>query len=328
MKLTFERGTILIKGNARVPNSTWDERSKAFRTMALNYKDTIDFLKTSCFDCDDYVLNLILCPELQSNIKLRDYQKQALDAWVANDKRGIIVLPTGSGKTLIGIEAISLLNTPTIIVAPTLDLVDQWRSRLKEEFRIDVGVLGGGEQDIKALTVSTYDSAYIHADKLGNRFGLIIFDEVHHLPAEGYRNIAEMFAAPYRMVGGKTALANLNNTHNTTIKPNDLWIWGAVPLAHSVDNGSLADSFDIMNPGEDNGTMPTPSQEMGLNEAVETGEISSATAQNLDQSGNCASMEVYDKKGFDASANGIFDCTCYKTPKTAQFPEPTEGKAW
>ena len=77
--------------------------------------------------------------------------------------------------------------------------MDQWRSRLKEEFAVEVGVLGGGEQDIQALTVSTYDSAYIHAERLGNRFGLIIFDEVHHLPAEGYRNIAEMFAAPYRM---------------------------------------------------------------------------------------------------------------------------------
>jgi superfamily II DNA or RNA helicase len=92
-----------------------------------------------------------------------------------------------------------LLNTPTLVVAPTLDLVDQWRSRLKKEFKTDVGVLGGGEWDLKALTVSTYDSAYIHADKLGNRFGLIIFDEVHHLPATGYRNIAEMFASPYRM---------------------------------------------------------------------------------------------------------------------------------
>ena len=199
MKLTFERGTILINGNTRVPNSTWDERSKAFRTMALYYKDTIDFLTMSCFDFSDYVLDLIPCPELQSSVKLRDYQKQALDSWVANDKRGVIVLPTGSGKTLVGIKAISLLNTPTIVVAPTLDLVNQWRSRLKEEFRVEVGVMGGGEHDIKALTVSTYDSAYIHADKLGNRFGLIIFDEVHHLPAEGYRNIAEMFAAPCRM---------------------------------------------------------------------------------------------------------------------------------
>ena len=199
MKLTFDKGTIQIQGDVRVPNSTWDERSKTFRAMALQYRDIIDFLNTSGFDFRDNVLDLLPCPELQSSVVLRDYQNQALDAWTANGNRGIIVLPTGSGKTLVGIKAISLLNTPTLVVAPTLDLVDQWRSRLKKEFKTEVGVLGGGEWDIKALTVSTYDSAYIHADKLGNKFGLIIFDEVHHLPAAGYRNIAEMFAAPCRM---------------------------------------------------------------------------------------------------------------------------------
>ena len=199
MDLTFDHGTILAKGGIRVPNSTWDERSRSFRAMALYYKDIIDFLKTSGFDFKDSALDLVPCPELQSSVVLRDYQTKALDAWIVNDKRGIIVLPTGSGKTVVGIKAISLLNTSTLVVAPTLDLVDQWRSSLKKEFKVEVGVLGGGEWDIKAVTVSTYDSAYIHADKLGNRFGFIIFDEVHHLPAAGYRNIAEMFASPFRM---------------------------------------------------------------------------------------------------------------------------------
>jgi superfamily II DNA or RNA helicase len=199
MELTFDRGTILVKGDIRVPNSTWDERSKSFRAMALHYRDIMDFLKTSGFDFKDKVLDLVPCSELQSSVVLRTYQNQALDAWKANGYRGVIVLPTGSGKTLVGMKAITLLNTPTIVIAPTLDLVDQWRSRLEKEFKIDVGVIGGGERDIKALTISTYDSAYIHADRLGNRFGLMIFDEVHHLPAAGYRNIAEMFAAPFRM---------------------------------------------------------------------------------------------------------------------------------
>jgi superfamily II DNA or RNA helicase len=157
MELAFDRGTILAKGDIRVPNSSWDERSKSYRAMALYYRDIVDFLKLSGLDFQDEVLDLIPCPELQSNIELRDYQRQALDAWIANDKRGIVVLPTGSGKTVIGIEAISALNTPTIVIAPTLDLMDQWRSKLKNEFGIDVGVLGGGEQEIKALTVSTYD---------------------------------------------------------------------------------------------------------------------------------------------------------------------------
>ncbi len=199
MELTFNRGTILVRGDVRIPNSTWDERSKRFRAMALHYMDIVDYLNNSKIVFTDNVLDLIPCPELHSDITLRDYQKQALDAWILNSKRGVIVLPTGSGKTVIGINAISLLNTPTIVVVPTLDLLDQWRSRLKKEFKVEVGMLGGGEQDIKALTVSTYDSAYIHAARLGNKFGLIIFDEVHHLPAEGYKHIAEMFASPFRM---------------------------------------------------------------------------------------------------------------------------------
>ncbi|NJD76454.1 MAG: DEAD/DEAH box helicase [Candidatus Methanoperedens sp.] len=199
MELTFNRGTIVVKGDVRVPNSTWDERSRTFRAMALHYRDIIDYLKNSGISYTDNVLDLLPCPELKSCIISRDYQKMALDAWVISGKRGVMVLPTGSGKTIIGIEAISLLNTPTLVVVPTLSLVDQWRSRLKKEFGTDVGILGGGEQDIKALTVSTYNSAYIHADRLGNRFCLIIFDEVHHLAAEGYRHIAEMFASPFRM---------------------------------------------------------------------------------------------------------------------------------
>jgi superfamily II DNA or RNA helicase len=199
MELSFNRGTIIIRGDARIPNSTWDERSKTFRAMALHYRDIVDYLNNSKIGFNDNVLDLIPCPELHSNITLRDYQKDALDAWILNSKRGVIVLPTGSGKTVIGINAISLLNTPTIVVVPTLDLLDQWRSQLKKEFKIDIGMLGGGEQKIKAITVSTYDSAYIHAARLGNKFGLIIFDEVHHLPAEGYKHIAEMFASPFRM---------------------------------------------------------------------------------------------------------------------------------
>lgn len=199
MELSFDRGTIVIRGDAKIPNSTWDERSKTFRAMALYYRDITDYLINSGISYTDNVLDLLPCPELQSTIRLREYQKKSLDAWILNGNRGVIVLPTGSGKTVVGINAISLLNTPTIVIVPTLDLLDQWRSKLMEEFKVDVGMLGGGKQEIKALTVSTYDSAYIHAARLGNKFGLMIFDEVHHLPAEGYKNIAEMFVSPFRM---------------------------------------------------------------------------------------------------------------------------------
>ncbi len=62
-----------------------------------------------------------------------------------------------------------------------------------------IGQLGGGEQNVEGMTVSTYDSAYLRADDIGDRFGLAIFDEVHHLGGEGYREIARLLAAPARM---------------------------------------------------------------------------------------------------------------------------------
>jgi superfamily II DNA or RNA helicase len=206
LKISFKQGTILIKGNIRVPNSVWDERSGSFRAPAMYYKNIINYLEESGIDFEDSVLDLIPCPELaaayeasRKKLKLRDYQAEALISWGENEKWGVLVLPTGSGKTLTGIRAIAGCNTPSLVVVPTLDLLEQWKKELEEAFSMEIGKLGGGEKKILPITVSTYDSAYIHAETLGNRFGLIIFDEVHHLPAAGYRSIAEFSAAPCRL---------------------------------------------------------------------------------------------------------------------------------
>ncbi|MCP8303853.1 MAG: DEAD/DEAH box helicase [archaeon] len=197
--LFFDKGSILIRGEVRVPYATWDERVKAFRAQALYYREIFEYLKRSELDFKDYVQDLIPCPNLTCNIYLRSYQEKALRVWDEAGRRGVMVLPTGAGKTFIAMKAIEMVNQPSIVVVPTLDLVEQWRSRLKEEFKVEVGVYGGGDNILKALTASTYDSAYLKAGEIGNRFSLIIFDEVHHLPAEGYRQIAEMFTAPYRI---------------------------------------------------------------------------------------------------------------------------------
>ena len=122
-----------------------------------------------------------------------------MEAWLKAIKRGIIVLPTAAGKTFVALKAIEALNVATLVVVPTLDLVDQWRQLLQSQFNVNVGAYGGGEENLEALTVTTYDSAYLRAAQLGNRFMLLIFDEVHHLPAPSYSQIAEMYIAPYRM---------------------------------------------------------------------------------------------------------------------------------
>ncbi|MGB9134416.1 MAG: DEAD/DEAH box helicase family protein, partial [Candidatus Bathyarchaeia archaeon] len=197
--LRYDKGTILVSGNVRVPGSSWDPRVGAFRTMALYYPETVRFLRVSGLDFRDEVLDLVPCPDLAGGTKLRDYQEEAFNAWLKAGKRGVIVLPTGAGKTVVAMAAISHVNAPAIVVVPTIDLMEQWRGNLEREFGVEVGVYGGGENTLRAVTVSTYDSAFIRAEELGNRFMLVVFDEVHHLPAPSFCQIAELFAAPFRL---------------------------------------------------------------------------------------------------------------------------------
>jgi superfamily II DNA or RNA helicase len=111
----------------------------------------------------------------------------------------VVVLPTGAGKSHVGVLAIDDKRRSTLVVAPTLDLVRQWYDLLRASFGGPVGLLGGGEHDIQPLTVTTYDSAYLYLEHLGARFGLVVFDECHHLPSGAYALAAESSLAPYRL---------------------------------------------------------------------------------------------------------------------------------
>ncbi len=210
LKLLFEGGTITVASSDQsrshpisltsIPYLLWDRRSGSYRALAFRYRELVQQLKEKNIPFQDQVLAPLACPKLEASLELRDYQREALDRWAAGPQpyRGAIVLPTGAGKTFVALGAIAHLGCPTFIVVPTLDLVAQWQRELSR-FDVPIGEYTGQEKKLEAITVATYDSAYIHAQRLGNKFELIIFDEVHHLPAEGYRHIAEFFAAPYRL---------------------------------------------------------------------------------------------------------------------------------
>ena len=209
-KLFFDKGTIRIEDSklVSIPGTKFDDRSKALRSYGLNYSEIIEYLKKSDLDFVDNVPNFIPSPIFQiKDLELRDYQKQAIHNWEKSSMRGCVILPTGAGKTAIGIKAIQKVNESTLIVVPTIDLMEQWANNISKYIttnnqnsqEISVGKLGGGEDNLQAITVTTYDSAYLRASTIGNQFKLIIFDEVHHLPAPGYRSIAEQFISPYRL---------------------------------------------------------------------------------------------------------------------------------
>ena len=199
VRLSFDKGTLLLKGEIGTPYGKWDPRVSGYRIKALYYRDVLAYFKESKIAHEDNVQQLPPRETIQSTIKLRPYQTKALNKWLKAQNRGVLVLPTAAGKTFIALEAIHQLQKQTLIVVPTIDLIDQWRKRIKECLGLESGAIGGGENTVRMITVATYDSAYLQATVLGNKFMLLIFDEVHHLASPGYMQIAEMYIAPYRM---------------------------------------------------------------------------------------------------------------------------------
>ncbi|MHB1440460.1 MAG: DEAD/DEAH box helicase family protein [Cuniculiplasma sp.] len=197
MKVSFSRGTLIVNDpEERLPDYlTFDERIQSYSCQAFHYAS----LKRSFKNLEDVVFTESESLNLHHDEKLRSYQKKAIETWASNDYQGVVVLPTAAGKTHIGIEAISILSVSTIIIAPTIELIQQWRTKLEETFNIKVGQIGGGEKDLQAITVCTYDSAYLMAEDLGNKFKFLLVDEVHHLASERYQEIARMYASPYRL---------------------------------------------------------------------------------------------------------------------------------
>jgi len=179
---------------------TFDPRCMAWRCLAYMYPSVLDELRSMGVEVEDRVLDLVRGRlEVREALQLRPYQREALEAWASHGRRGVVVLPTGAGKTHVGLAAIVEAGGPALIVVPTLELVDQWEAAVRRYFKVDVGRVGGGVKEVGFITIATYDSAHLNVEALGNRFKLMVFDEVHHLPAPSYRQIAEMSAAPYRL---------------------------------------------------------------------------------------------------------------------------------
>src|SRR5262249_41256250 len=190
LRLSFEAGTLLIDGlpegdTLGIPGLQRDVRTGGYRAEAIWYRSVVQHLldrkipyadAARAYDKADWPIHI--------DKPAFPHQTEGLAAWNAAGKRGVVVLPTGTGKTHLANLCIQDAKRPAIVVTPTIDLMNQWYDELTLCFATDVGLLGGGYYDIKPLTVTTYDSAYLNMERLGHKFGLVIFDECHHLPGE------------------------------------------------------------------------------------------------------------------------------------------------
>ncbi|MGE5183270.1 MAG: DEAD/DEAH box helicase family protein, partial [Acidobacteriota bacterium] len=200
MRIQFDRGTLVIDraGSAVDPESlpgvTWDPRVQLWRAPADAYASILVRASDEGVRISDEVG--LARPREWQPPALRWYQEEALAAWGAAGQRGVIALPTGAGKTHLAIAAMARLGVPALVLVPTRVLLDQWCKAIALP---DVGRLGDGEHRLGHVTIATYASAALWAPRIGDRFGMVVVDEAHHVGAECPVEILEMLVAPARL---------------------------------------------------------------------------------------------------------------------------------
>ena len=160
---------------------------------------------------DPLALSLAKTTRSGETFKIRDYQAEAAGAFCADGRPGTgfgtLVLPCGSGKTVIGIDVMARLQTMTLILVTNIAAAHQWIRELLDKTSLteeEVGEYSSRKKEINPVTVATYQIVTWRSNKGGafphfpifhrQKWGLIIYDEVHLLPAPVFRVTAEIQA--------------------------------------------------------------------------------------------------------------------------------------
>ncbi len=205
LTLAYDCGSVTVTGASGDPPPgpagawVWDARIGAFRALALEYRALVRGLTRAGLVFDDRARAYPDLPPPPRPLPApHPYQAEALAAW-SRAKRGTVELPTGAGKTRLALMAMAEVRRGTLVLVPTLDLVTQWAEAVREHLGIEAALIGGGSFAVGPVTICTYASAALHGAEFGNRFGLAVFDECHHLVGETYAQCAEVLIAPYRL---------------------------------------------------------------------------------------------------------------------------------
>jgi superfamily II DNA or RNA helicase len=220
MRIVFDRGTLLLLGELNdaesMPGILWDPRVKAWRAPACYYSELSSELKLRHINFQDEVRPKLEAPPCIMQPELRPYQAAAITSWELSGRRGIISLPTGSGKTRAAIAAMAGSHLRTLCLVPTRVLMAQWIKTLSEAAGKSIGEYGDGNRIEQPITVATFASAFRNMETLGNRFDLLVVDEAHHFGSGGGDEALEMSIAAARL--GLTATLPDDETRRTRLK--------------------------------------------------------------------------------------------------------------
>ena len=208
MHLDFDRGTLLLTPNAHssitpegLPGVLFDDRVSRWRAPAYLRRKILRELRAHGQRPTGPAAQRPepLPGRWAESFGLRGYQRGALLSWQCATYAGVLVLPTGSGKTRTACAAIASAGLPTLVLVPTRVLLHQWASELSRWYTGEVARWGDGDQGLAPVTVATYASMRRHMERIGDRFGMLVVDEVHHFGSEGRSEILEMCVAGVRL---------------------------------------------------------------------------------------------------------------------------------
>ena len=178
------------------------------RFIDLNYpiNDIAGFV-----DGENYNIKMLETGKDGVPFVLRDYQKSSVEAFIGDNNlrggSGVVVLPCGAGKTVVGINAMVRIAKKTLILVTNITAAHQWKREILNRTNLtdsEIGEYSGEKKEIKPITLATYQILTYRKDKEGDfehfgifnsqDWGLIIYDEVHLLPAPVFKFTAEIQA--------------------------------------------------------------------------------------------------------------------------------------
>ena len=157
----YEQGSLVIDGwdtskQKYCHQVVYDKRTHQHRAPAYCYRDLITQLIEDKVPYRDEARKYEkIDASLKKEIVPRSHQSSALKAWEEAGYRGLVSLPTGAGKTILAVLCMAKLGRSTLVVVPTIDLLNQWQVVLRSFFKLEIGAYGGGEKNLQPITAST-----------------------------------------------------------------------------------------------------------------------------------------------------------------------------
>ncbi|MEM1731259.1 MAG: DEAD/DEAH box helicase [Ignisphaera sp.] len=176
--------------------------------------------------------------KVEENIILKPFQVEAFNNWVKAGFKGVIIAPTGTGKTIIGGYAISRLKEPALIICPTERILKMWVERLREKFNIVATPYYGYVKKLSTTTVSIYNTVAMHHPELLDRFKLIILDEVHHAASNVFSRIIGLLNDGHKVMALTATLKREDEKHQL-IKAKMPVVY-CLDLKTAIQNGLVA----------------------------------------------------------------------------------------